>query len=440
MTNGAWLPRPTLGLAALLSFGCAEHTSSVPAAAPSPAASAAVARVPSRFAAHAPAHTRALLSFDARSSPFTPELAVLAPLVPDCDLHAKGAIERVDVAIAEPAELRVDLRGSLSVETAQCVLDSLARRQALGGLELRALPLDGGGVRIVTPGAAADGPGGAATLTRRFEALSTRSGFVLVSDIGPGGGLCQLSAENGGEARIELTTAAQATDAQAWLSRAAQASKDPRLHAVSAKAHARELVIRLPDPDPLLASALKREVMEAFRLPSASMQPTLVPGDQLLVLKPEHDRLPERGDIVVFASPRDPSQVFVKRVVGVAGDRVQIDAHQVRVNGSALETALESESYTAPGDDAPSGQIWRESVGTHHYRILRDDSRRAPEQLEVEVPPKSLFVLGDNRESSFDSRQFGSVPLALLRGRLVIVWASFSERGPRWERFGVEPD
>lgn len=364
-----------------------------------------------------------------------PNLESLAPLLPECALGGEQ-IERVELALAEPAELRLDLTGSFTLTKAQCVLDGLARRELLGRMKLQATSLSGG-VRIATPGAVGDGPGGAAALTQRFDELASQSSYVLVTDVAPDGGLYELwsTAQNSAEARLSLPSRDAAAGAEAWLQAALAASSDPTLKQIGVQTRESSLFLRLPEPNSELATTLKRELLEVLRTPSGSMQPTLVPGDHVLVLKSAHDRAAAPGDLVAFASPREPSQVFLKRVIGVAGDRVQIDGYAIRVNGVALESALDA-SYSAEGPEAASGELWREALGAHHYRTLRDAAHHTDEHFDVKVEPEQVFVLGDNRDNSFDSRHFGGVDVKLLRGRAVMIAASLGEQGVRWERFG----
>ncbi|HWF90651.1 MAG TPA: signal peptidase I [Terriglobales bacterium] len=179
-------------------------------------------------------------------------------------------------------------------------------------------------------------------------------------------------------------------------------------------------------------------VVQAFQIPSDSMENTLLVGDYLLVDKlcyganPGADFMPyrpvKRGDIIVFKFPVDPTQHFVKRVVGIPGDRVRLINRTVYVNGIALR-----EPYT------------------HHISSVTDDFRDNFPQLnlsvaglegkwwlqmktlvkdnELIVPPDNYFVLGDNRDDSEDSRYWGFVPRANIVGRPLIVYWSMREAG-----------
>ena len=189
----------------------------------------------------------------------------------------------------------------------------------------------------------------------------------------------------------------------------------------------------------LLAAYARTFLVQPFRIPSSSMAPSLVAGDQLLVnrfvfgatrwrwetrLLPV--RLPRRGDVVVFRYPRDPRIPYVKRVLGVPGESVELRRRVLFVDGAALDER--GYAHHADDDDEP------ESVAVDPFYGRRDDF--AP----VTVPAASYFVLGDNRELSADSRFWGCVPRSHLLGRAFAVYWSWrpadgaARGGPRWRR------
>ncbi|GHV29184.1 signal peptidase I [Synergistales bacterium] len=143
----------------------------------------------------------------------------------------------------------------------------------------------------------------------------------------------------------------------------------------------------------LLALLLRTFVIQAFWIPSGSMIPTLDPGDRVLVLKFWYSILrfePKRGDIVVFRYPIDPSRDFVKRVIGLPGDSVEIKDGRVFINSREL-----AESYVQNPDNFTS-------------------------EAPIAVPKDKYFCLGDNRPNSQDSRFWGFVPKNYLRGPAVL--------------------
>ena len=168
----------------------------------------------------------------------------------------------------------------------------------------------------------------------------------------------------------------------------------------------------------ILALIIRAFVFQAFSIPSGSMQPTLLVGDYLLVNKfsygirnPFTNKVwiplgaPHRGDVVVFIFPQDPSKDYIKRVIGLPGDRVQIVNKQVYINGQLIVTpqAVYQDSERLPGS-----QVTRDNFGP------------------VVVPASSYFVMGDNRDQSYDSRFWGFVPDDALRGRAFLIYFSWA--------------
>ncbi|MBM4286317.1 MAG: signal peptidase I [Deltaproteobacteria bacterium] len=176
----------------------------------------------------------------------------------------------------------------------------------------------------------------------------------------------------------------------------------------------------------ILAVVIRAFVVQAFSIPSGSMQPTLLIHDYLLVNKlsygirnPFTNKVlvslgrPQRGDVAVFIYPQDPSKDYIKRVIGLPGDRIQIVNKKVFINGKPYETP--QAVYTDPAINPPP--------------VHPGDSSR--DNLEpVVVPPDSYFVMGDNRDHSFDSRFWGFVHLDALRGRAFIIYFSWDSALP----------
>ncbi|MGB5984468.1 MAG: signal peptidase I [Desulfobacterales bacterium] len=180
----------------------------------------------------------------------------------------------------------------------------------------------------------------------------------------------------------------------------------------------------------ILALFIRAFVVQAFKIPSGSMKDTLLIGDHILVNKfiygvklpftnttliPIKD--PKRGDIVVFKYPQDPKLDYIKRVVGVAGDTVEIRNKQVFVNSEPqkLSQAVFKDPHIFPKHFQP-----RDNFGP------------------VSVPEDALFVMGDNRDHSFDSRFWGFVDLKALRGKAFMIYWSWNKEdfGVRWSRIG----
>jgi len=178
-------------------------------------------------------------------------------------------------------------------------------------------------------------------------------------------------------------------------------------------------------------------LVEAFKIPSGSMERTILVGDFLLVNKlaygaeiPFTDshlpaiEHPQRGDVIVFKWPRDPSKNFVKRLIGLPGDTVEMRDGTVWVNGHAL-----TEQYVVHTDAStdPSGEDFR---WQRNYLVRQAEASQGyhPSRNNwgpLVVPEQSYFVLGDNRDNSYDSRYWGFVPDSLVEGRPWIVYYSY---------------
>jgi signal peptidase I len=182
-------------------------------------------------------------------------------------------------------------------------------------------------------------------------------------------------------------------------------------------------------------------VVQAFRVPSESMENTLLIGDFLLADKLHyaddgafwHYLLPyraiRRGDIVVFRYPVDPSQYFVKRVIGLPGDRIRLQNKIVYVNGTRLEEPYvihQLENYDPYRDNFPE----RIGISLDVNRRWRSEITRHLRAGELIVPPGKYFVMGDNRDQSLDSRYWGFVPRGNIMGRPLVIYLSLNDGRP----------
>ncbi|SEG63205.1 signal peptidase I [Bryocella elongata] len=187
----------------------------------------------------------------------------------------------------------------------------------------------------------------------------------------------------------------------------------------------------------IIALFLLTFVIQPFRIPSASMQPTLNVGDFLLVDKRSYAAegrlgsmlLPatpvHRGDLAVFLFPPDPSRHLVKRVIGLPGDRIRLRDGRVLVNGQPISESYAVYAPSRPNlfrDEFPNLREADPDVDEHWWLMLR----RSIVGADVVVPPDHYFVLGDNRNNSEDSRYWGFVPQANMVGRPLVVYFSTS--------------
>jgi len=191
----------------------------------------------------------------------------------------------------------------------------------------------------------------------------------------------------------------------------------------------------------LLALFIRAFVVQAFKIPSGSMKPTLLIGDHILVNKfiygvkiPFTDhyvvqiKKPKRGDTVVFKWPRNEKKDFIKRVIGVGGDTIEIRDDALYVNNEKIETKYVG-TYT--DRDLERARQWLEFLGETKHYIL--DVNKKNEDFGPRVVPKNaLFVMGDNRDQSLDSRYWGFVSLNKVKGKAFIIYWSW----PHWKRLG----
>jgi signal peptidase I len=208
----------------------------------------------------------------------------------------------------------------------------------------------------------------------------------------------------------------------------------------------------------VIALVIRTVAFEPFNIPSGSMIPTLLVGDYLFVSKfsygysrfslpsflevPLHGRLfgslPHRGDVVVFKLPRDNSTDYIKRIIGLPGDRVQMIHGQLYINGNQVERKPEGE-YVAEGE-GPRMLLKRYIEylpgGTAHYILKASDDQPLDNTQEYKVPEGDVFVMGDNRDNSLDSRVLnavGFVPMENLVGRAEFIFFSVDSTAPWWE-------
>ncbi len=205
---------------------------------------------------------------------------------------------------------------------------------------------------------------------------------------------------------------------------------------------------------PVLAIVLvlRAFAYEPFRIPSGSMMPSLLVGDFILVNKYTyglrmpvwHSRIsygerPKRGDVVVFRYPKDESQDYIKRVVGLPGDHISYYNRLLSVNGKAVKMNKDRD-YQGLGDlnnmsnaggcdrKGAGCQVYFETVEDTSYTVMTNPNMAMGVNGEVFVPNGHYFVMGDNRDHSNDSRLWGFVPEDNLVGKAVMIWMHWDWR------------
>ena len=201
----------------------------------------------------------------------------------------------------------------------------------------------------------------------------------------------------------------------------------------------------------LLVFVLRSFLVEPFKIPSGSMMPTLLAGDYILVNKFTYGfripilnniivemNKPKRGDVIVFHYPPDPKIDYIKRVVGVPGDKIQYQDKQLIINGKKLDVTFTNDyEYEMQGANIISARKSVEKLGDVPHDILVHDipnqynadmpGAKLQDGETITVPNDSYFAMGDNRDNSADSRVWGFVPEHNLVGKAFYIWMNFDQ-------------
>lgn len=202
----------------------------------------------------------------------------------------------------------------------------------------------------------------------------------------------------------------------------------------------------------LIVFLLRSFLFEPFRIPSGSLEPTLLMGDFILVNKYDYGtRLPvahnivrqgsepKRGDVIVFRWPPNPSIDFIKRVIGVPGDKISYVNKELTINGTKIpQTFLQKQTVSDDGGEMIEVLQNQEDLLGVKHQIYLEPNKHGLDYTDIVVPPGQYFVMGDNRDDSADSRFWGFVSNKDIVGKAVLVWMSWDSQntGIRWKRIG----
>jgi len=190
-----------------------------------------------------------------------------------------------------------------------------------------------------------------------------------------------------------------------------------------------------------IAFNVRSTLLEAFRVPVASNYPTIVPNDRFLANKLAYKTSdPKRGDLIVFINPENRRINYIKRLVAIAGDTVEIKDGQLYINDEKLQrqvlaqSTLDTIRIKVRGEPL-EGDVFYETNGNAKYKIFLarpSHDTTSSDFAKITVPKHHCFVLGDNRNLSQDSRHFGPIPLGTVKGRADYLYWPAKD----WSRFG----
>lgn len=184
---------------------------------------------------------------------------------------------------------------------------------------------------------------------------------------------------------------------------------------------------------PLLTQYVRTHYIESFHIPSSSMQPNLIRGDMLFADKryncPSCKDHVKRGDVAIFVYPNDRNRYYIKRIIGLPGDRIKISDKQVFINGKSISGKPIRQHALV---------MVKETYGEKSWHVIWKKPDTKLKDINVTVPNGEVFVLGDNRNESNDSRFFETVPLQDVVAKARQIWFSFNADlgGVVWERSG----
>lgn len=226
-------------------------------------------------------------------------------------------------------------------------------------------------------------------------------------------------------------------------------------HSINTKPHFFMRMCKLLWPIVFFIWILRSFIVQPYHIPTGSLEPTILPDDFILVTQFDYGihfpvfhwliaptKKPAYGQIAVFRWPLNPNINYVKRVVGLPGDHIEYINRVLYINGQACKHTYLGMGYDElPGGIKQKVGVYEENLmGVRHKIYLRPHAKTiaAREDFSLTVPKAEYFMMGDNRESSLDSRSYGAVPLSSFIGQARLIWFSYNEHQHkiRWSRIG----
>jgi signal peptidase I len=358
----------------------------------------------------------------------------------DCHIEL-ARLDRLQIAVGEPVRFAAELDGKIDVGAITCLLgDDMIAVLARGGMVIRDRP---GGVAIEYQ--VERGQTDAARVAGTDLASRCTGATCGAVVLGPPERRLWVQVGYGKMLRIRLGGAGLGDSAKAIVSALdGLRASTPALGPLVARAEGGALVIEVPGdlqtaPSVALALALRTHLLEAFRIPSSSMVPTLRVDDQVFVAKGPLLGTPVPGDLLVHTIE---GRQYIKRYLAGPGQTIAETEAGLSIDGKPLATEVIDASIRYQDRDETdgrmldrSGALVREHLGARSYLTLRTGPPHTTGSWTV--PAGQVFFVGDNRNNSNDSRYQGASPQDTIVGRVVGVWFAFRDGAPDWNRMGV---
>ena len=191
-----------------------------------------------------------------------------------------------------------------------------------------------------------------------------------------------------------------------------------------------------------LLQVIRAVFYEPYSIPSGAMIPTLLVGDHMYAAKWPYlgeEKPIKRGQVLLFKAPNIPSTIFVKRVIGLPGDKIEIKGFRVFVNDKELPRTERPHYGDAEMDTLfDDHNVFEETLDGNTYSVMWKKEGKRVEEGTFEVPAGKLFFMGDNRSDAYDSRMYGNVDYSSVIGRATYIFFSSSEAGFRMWRIGLQ--